>query len=217
DFFDTALALDLLPATYVVLVRGHAFNARIRTERLAARERLVDVTDHPDVNDLMLASDAAVLDYSSLRFDYVLTGNPMVFLVPDLAEYDAARGGLIPYGPTAPGPHVSTTREVVGRLADLSALTAEYADARARFRADYVGLLQLRRQEDHRLVDQCVVEAQRGVVEHRAVRRQDQVVDVGVAGHVDDVRAALVPAAGPRVERVSPHQERVARPDLARG
>jgi CDP-glycerol glycerophosphotransferase len=140
DFFDTVEALDLLPENYVVLMRGHAFNARVRTERLAARDRLVDVTDHPDVNHLVLASDVGVLDYSSLRFDYVLSGNPMVFLVPDLAEYDAARGGVIPYGPTAPGPHVSTTREVVRWLADLPRLTEEYADARARFRADYVGL-----------------------------------------------------------------------------
>jgi CDP-glycerol glycerophosphotransferase len=140
DFFDTVEALDRLPENYVVLMRGHAFNARIRTERLAARDRLVDVTDHPDVNHLILASDAGVLDYSSLRFDYVLSGNPMVFLVPDLAEYDAARGGVIPYAPTAPGPHVSTTAEVVHWLSDLPRLAAEYADARARFRADYVGL-----------------------------------------------------------------------------
>jgi CDP-glycerol glycerophosphotransferase len=140
DFFDTVEALDLLPDNYVVLMRGHAFNARIRTERLASRDRLVDVTDHPDVNMLILASDVAVLDYSSLRFDYVLSGNPMVFLVPDLAEYDAARGGVIPYGPTAPGPQVSTTREVVRWLADLPGLTQEYAGARVRFRADYVGL-----------------------------------------------------------------------------
>ena len=87
-------------------MRGHAFNARIRTDRLRSGDRVLDVTDHPDVNELILASDAAVLDYSSLRFDYVLSGDPMVFLVPDLEEYDAARGGVIPYatdGARAPG------------------------------------------------------------------------------------------------------------------
>ena len=52
---------------------------------------VVDVTDHPDVNDLILASDAAVLDYSSLRFDYGITGKPMIFLVPDLERYDRGR------------------------------------------------------------------------------------------------------------------------------
>jgi len=140
DFFDVAEALELLPERYVVMMRGHAFNARVRTDRVAPATRVVDVTDHPDVNHLILASDVGVLDYSSLRFDYVLSGNPMVFLVPDLEEYDAARGGVIPYGPTAPGPQVATTREVVEWVGDLPRLREEYADARARFREDYVGL-----------------------------------------------------------------------------
>ncbi len=140
DFFDVAEALDLLPERYVVLMRGHAFNARVRTDRVVSSTRVVDVTDHPDVNHLVLASDVGVLDYSSLRFDYVLSGNPMVFLVPDLAAYDAARGGVIPFAPTAPGPHVATTREVADWVRDLPRLHEQYADARARFRADYVGL-----------------------------------------------------------------------------
>ena len=140
DFFDVGEALDLLPERYVVLMRGHAFNARVPSERVASSARLVHVTDHPDVNHLVLASDVGVLDYSSLRFDYVLSGNPMVFLVPDLAAYDASRGGVIPYAPTAPGPQVTTTREVTEWVRDLPRLREEYAGARARFRADYVGL-----------------------------------------------------------------------------
>jgi CDP-glycerol glycerophosphotransferase len=121
-------------------MRGHAFNARIRTDRLGSGDRVLDVTDHPDVNELVLASDAAVLDYSSLRFDYVLSGRPMVFLVPDLEEYDRTRGGVIPYPPTAPGPHTVTTRETATWLRDLPRLSEEYAEARERFRADFVAL-----------------------------------------------------------------------------
>jgi CDP-glycerol glycerophosphotransferase len=140
SFFDADEALALLPSTYVLLMRGHAFNARIRSDRVRSSDRILDVTDHPDVNELILASDVAVLDYSSLRFDYVLSGHPMVFLVPDLEEYDRARGGVIPFGPTAPGPHTASTRETVTWLRDLSRLTEEYADARHRFRSAYVGL-----------------------------------------------------------------------------
>jgi CDP-glycerol glycerophosphotransferase len=140
SFFDADEALDLLPPHYVLLMRGHAFNARIRTDRLGSGDRVLDVTDHPDVNELVLASDAAVLDYSSLRFDYVLSGRPMVFLVPDLEEYDRTRGGVIPYPPTAPGPHTVTTRETATWLRDLPRLSEEYAEARERFRADFVAL-----------------------------------------------------------------------------
>ena len=82
-----------LGPSYVVLVRGHAFNAR-EHERIGSAGRVIDVTDYPDVAELMLASDAAVLDYSSLRFDYGLTDKPMIFLVPDLEQLPVETPGL---------------------------------------------------------------------------------------------------------------------------
>ena len=139
DFFDVHAASRALGDGYLILVRGHAFNAGARS-RTTSRGTVVDVTDHPDINDLILASDAAVLDYSSLRFDYALTGKPMIFLVPDLEEYDHARGGVIDYAPTAPGPHVTTTREVVRHLRDLPALRATTEPQIAEFRKTYVDL-----------------------------------------------------------------------------
>jgi CDP-glycerol glycerophosphotransferase len=98
------------------------------------------VTSHPDINDLILASDCAVLDYSSLRFDYGLVDKPMIFLVPDLEKYDAVRGGVIPFAPTAPGPHVTTTREVVALVRDLPGLARRTSGQRATFRREYADL-----------------------------------------------------------------------------
>ena len=80
---------------------------------------MLDVTGHPEVNDLVLASDVAVLDYSSLRFDYAQTGKPMVFLVPDLDSTGALRGFLFPFEESAPGPFAATTAEVVEQLRDV--------------------------------------------------------------------------------------------------
>ena len=68
---------------WVLLLRGHRFHAGTG----ARSSRVVDVTDYPHINELILASDAAVLDYSSLRFDFALTQRPMIFLVPDLDTY----------------------------------------------------------------------------------------------------------------------------------
>ena len=154
DFFDAHAAAKQLGDRFIVLVRGHAFNARAGSRLLSVRN-VVDVTDYPDINDLILASDAAVLDYSSLRFDYALTGKPMVFLVPDLEQYDRARGGVIEYAPTAPGPRVTTTSEVVRLLADLPSLRETTAPRIAEFRSRYVDL-----EDGHaaaRLVDAVMV------------------------------------------------------------
>jgi CDP-glycerol glycerophosphotransferase len=96
------------------------------------------VSDYPEINDLILAADVAVLDYSSLRFDFALTGRPMLFLVPDLDEYvQRVRGFLFDFVDSAPGPLLSTTSEVLSCLRDLAAVRAEYGEAIAAFNATY--------------------------------------------------------------------------------
>lgn len=119
---------------YVVLMRGHRFHES--TKGLAGK--VVDVTGYPEINDLVLASDAAVLDYSSLRFDYAVTRKPMIFLVPDLDEYTGGvRGFLYDFRGTAPGPLVTDTAGVAAELRRLHAVTAEYGDAYDEFNATY--------------------------------------------------------------------------------
>ena len=123
DFLDVDAFAEALGHTHVLLLRGHRFNAG-----RGDRPGVVDVTDHPEINDLVLASDVAVLDYSSLRFDVALTGTPMVFLVPDLAAYDAGTRAFIqPFRETAPGPMVTTTAEVVSQVRDAAGLRARWA------------------------------------------------------------------------------------------
>jgi CDP-glycerol glycerophosphotransferase len=139
SFFDFARAHRRLGADTVILIRGHAFNART-LHRVGPLPGTVDVTDYPEVSDLYLAADAAVVDYSSLRFDFGVTGKPMVFHVPDLQRYQDTRGWLFDYRPTAPGPLVSTTDEVVDALLDLPGVRAEHAAAYQRFRDDYLDL-----------------------------------------------------------------------------
>ena len=139
DFFDLDKAVAALGDDYVILVRGHAFNART-AHRVGDRAGVVDVTDYPRVSDLYLAADAAVVDYSSLRFDFGLTGKPMIFHVPDLDHYKSTRGWLFDFEPTAPGPLASTTDDVVSALLELDSVAADYRDAYNTFRHAYLDL-----------------------------------------------------------------------------
>jgi CDP-glycerol glycerophosphotransferase (TagB/SpsB family) len=124
EHLEVDAAAAALGESHVILLRGHRFHPPGLSRRC-----VVDVTDHPEINDLLLASDVAVLDYSSLRFDYALTGRPMVFLVPDLEDYTSGvRGFLFPFTETAPGPLVRTTDEVVAQVRDVGALAAAWAD-----------------------------------------------------------------------------------------
>ena len=134
---DLESASGHLGPEYVLLMRGHRFHAK-GAERSERTARLIDVTDYPEVNDLILASDTAVLDYSSLRFDFALTGRPMVFLVPDLASYTGGiRGFLYDYADTAPGPMLDTADEVIEVLRDVPALREAYADRMSAFNQKY--------------------------------------------------------------------------------
>lgn len=133
---DVAEASRRLGDDYVVLMRGHRFHASALKRSEGAR--LIDVTTYPEINDLIVAADAAVLDYSSLRFDFALTGRPMVFLVPDLASYTGGvRGFLYDYRDTAPGPLLDTADQVIHALGDIDALAREWAPRIAAFNAKY--------------------------------------------------------------------------------
>ena len=63
-------AAAALGPDYVVLLRGHRFHTTRQRCGCPGDRR----PGHPEINDLILAADAAVLDYSSLRFDFALTG-----------------------------------------------------------------------------------------------------------------------------------------------
>ena len=137
DFFDPLVAAKALGPEYVVLQRGHAFHARAFEARVDA-PGVIDVTYYPDIAELCLASDAAILDYSSLRFDYALTRKPMVFLVPDKQLYHSLRPAVLEFDPTAPGPHVDTTEQAVAQLRRLDALAESYGPAVEKFIATYM-------------------------------------------------------------------------------
>ncbi|RNL62231.1 glycosyltransferase [Nocardioides marmoriginsengisoli] len=139
DELDLKQLTDSLGPEYVVLVRGHNNNQR-EDERVARAGSVVDVTDYPDINELTLAADAAILDYSSLRFDWAITGKPMVFFVPDRDTYFGLRPPLFSFEDSAPGPLLTTTAEVAEALSRPDVLRTEYADQVAAFNQRFNGL-----------------------------------------------------------------------------
>jgi CDP-glycerol glycerophosphotransferase len=79
-----------------------------------------DVSFYRDVRDLYLAADVLVTDYSSVMFDFVLTGKPIVFYAYDLDRFrDQIRGFYFDLFPQAPGPVVQTEDQLVEALVHL--------------------------------------------------------------------------------------------------
>ena len=54
--------------------------------------RIRDVASHPSIEELCLAADVLVTDYSSIMFDYAVLDRPIVIHAPDWEVYRAMRG-----------------------------------------------------------------------------------------------------------------------------
>lgn len=138
-FVDYLKVAESLGPGYVLLIRGHQMNAR-NAHRVKGSASVIDVTDYPEIRDLIIASDSAVLDYSSLRFDYALTDKPMIYLVPDLERYEESRGWLFDYRPTAPGPLVRNQGELVDAIRSARESSERFSAERRVFRESYMEL-----------------------------------------------------------------------------
>jgi teichoic acid ribitol-phosphate primase len=109
---------DALAADHILLVRLHPF---VRQGLVIDRELdgfITDVSDHPDINELLHVADVLVTDYSSVIYEFALLGRPMVFFAPDLDAYEAERGFYFDYRTGVPGPVVETTEALATALRD---------------------------------------------------------------------------------------------------
>ena len=69
-----------------MLIRLHP-NVASLAEEFIQRSKVVDVTDYTDPQELLAASDVLVTDYSSIMFDFMLTGRPCFQYASDIAAY----------------------------------------------------------------------------------------------------------------------------------
>jgi len=67
-----------------VLFRGHTLSGN--------RAEDINVPDDISTNELLAIVDVLVTDYSSIWFDFIATGRPVVFYLKDLEEYTRDRG-----------------------------------------------------------------------------------------------------------------------------
>ncbi|MFI6349588.1 bifunctional glycosyltransferase family 2 protein/CDP-glycerol:glycerophosphate glycerophosphotransferase [Streptomyces sp. NPDC050560] len=134
---------------FVVLLRAHYFYAENdsgaragavpRGARAAGGPRVIDVTRHGCAEDVCLAADGLITDYSSIMFDYANLDRPIVVFADDWDVYRETRGVTFDLMECPPGPVARTQEELAalfrdGRWADEGARRA-----RAAFRERFCG------------------------------------------------------------------------------
>lgn len=116
---DVLEAVNIFHNELILLVRVHYITAPyIKDFCLKNRyTNILDVTDYPDVNELMYCADCLITDYSSTMFDFSNSGKPMLFYVPDLEYYEKElRGFYFDYQTMIPGPIMQTKNDVIETL-----------------------------------------------------------------------------------------------------
>jgi CDP-glycerol glycerophosphotransferase len=99
-----------------------------------------DVSRYPDATELLLAADVLVTDYSSIMFDFAITGRPMLFYAYDLDTNGDTSRFYVDYAATVPGPLMRTTDELAGALADVEGVRSSYAARYDEFRRRFCEL-----------------------------------------------------------------------------
>ncbi|MEW1680393.1 CDP-glycerol glycerophosphotransferase family protein [Streptomyces sp. NPDC093594] len=101
---------------------------------LHRRGVLVDATDEPEVQDVLLAADVLVTDYSAVMVDYALLDRPIVVHADDWDAFRASRGAYVDVTAEAPGHVTRSYRELARLFASGTWADAESARLRAAFR-----------------------------------------------------------------------------------
>jgi CDP-glycerol glycerophosphotransferase len=131
---DLAALTDGLGEDWLVLARAHYFyESDEQMRELHRAGRLLEVSEHPSIEELCVAADVLVTDYSSIMFDYAVLDRPIVIHAPDWDEYRTRRGTYFDLMTERPGP--VTTSE--GELVEALRAGDEGARERARFRARF--------------------------------------------------------------------------------
>ncbi|MEU3824367.1 CDP-glycerol glycerophosphotransferase family protein [Streptomyces sp. NPDC029080] len=133
--FETGLDLEAFCAAagedVVVLLRAHYFYDRGGSR---GSGRIIDVTAHRSSEDVCLAADALVTDYSSIMFDYANLDRPIVVYADDWEVYRETRGVCFDLLEEPPGVVARTPEELAAAFRDGSYRGAEAEALRAAFR-----------------------------------------------------------------------------------
>lgn len=99
---------------YIVLFRAHHITNKVLG--IKYNEFVRDVSEYPAVNDLMIAADILITDYSAIAFDYSILCRPIFCYAYDYDSYLAERGTYFNIDEKYPNKSCRTEEELLYRI-----------------------------------------------------------------------------------------------------
>ena len=118
--------------SWVMLIRLHPLLIKQSEDIIETSSNIViNVTDYPDMQELILLSDLFLTDYSSGIFDFAILRRPAFLYAPDLDEYIKYERGVYMDLRSLPFPFACDEKELVSQI--VSFKKDEYLDELNRF------------------------------------------------------------------------------------
>jgi len=124
---------------YFVIIKLHPFEdfkalelrKNLRTNRITFLTNADLEQNFTDFYELLPAGDILITDYSSIYFDWLLTGKPVIFFVPDADTYAELRNFLLePLDIWMPGPICRNLHELLKSIGKIKDGDDEYLENR---------------------------------------------------------------------------------------
>lgn len=81
---------------WIFLIRLHPRVMKYGSEFIESNDNIIDACTYPDIQELLVAGDVMVSDYSSCMFDFMLSKKPIFIYANDIEFYTAERGFAYP-------------------------------------------------------------------------------------------------------------------------
>lgn len=119
---------------YVVLFRAHHQTTKVLGVKY--NDFIRNVSEYPAVNDLMIAADILITDYSAIAFDFSILCRPIFCYAYDYESYLAERGTYFEIDERYPNKSCRTEDELLRQIKDID-FPAE-CERTKRFRNEFV-------------------------------------------------------------------------------
>ncbi len=113
EMFDLNTVCRELPNEYVFIVKHHPFVNDKQPIPEKYKDRIIDLSEDTELNDLLFVTDVIITDYSSLVFEASLLDIPMIFYVFDLEKYVNERDFYFDFKLYAPGKIVYSQEQLI--------------------------------------------------------------------------------------------------------
>jgi CDP-glycerol glycerophosphotransferase (TagB/SpsB family) len=118
DHFNLVLEIEKmaqeLRTEYILILRLHPAVKKIVDYSIHYPDFVVDLsTNQYEINDLLVAADYLITDYSSIPYEFSLLRKPMIFFTYDLEKYKRERGVMEEFEEHLPGPMVKDTESII--------------------------------------------------------------------------------------------------------